>query len=190
MRANMRCTLVAWLSPGTTSAGQLKGNRPVSSTYSVTPHDLHAIGFRVQGMLRTSASCNGGMHAVGKLEERASPHGSLQDGRSHPVAGPAAQSGRMPGAPAHQVSARVPSYLPLNSSSGAMYCSSSRIDTSASCALLMHAVIRSKHNENPRHAARGMSSAGVPHLRGAAGGLAGGLPEGVFGEAEVRHLQL
>ena len=44
MRANMRCTLVAWLSPGTTSAGQLNGNRPVSNTYSVTPHDLCTIG--------------------------------------------------------------------------------------------------------------------------------------------------
>ena len=120
----------------------------------------------------------------------ASPHGSLQDARPHPVAGPAARSGRMLGAPAHQVSARVPSYLPLNSSSGAMYCSSRQRDTSARCATLMHTVIRLKHNYNPRHAACGMSSAGVPHLRGAARGLAGGLPQGVFGEAEVRHLQL
>ncbi len=48
MRANMRCTLVAWLSPGSTSVGQLKGNRPVSSTYSVTPHDLQLVEARRQ----------------------------------------------------------------------------------------------------------------------------------------------
>ena len=59
MRANMRCTLVAWLSPGTTSAGQLKGNRPVSSTYSVTPHDLQPAEACRQRARRTQAGREG-----------------------------------------------------------------------------------------------------------------------------------
>jgi hypothetical protein len=123
MRANMRCTLVAWLSPGATSSGQLKGKRPVSSTYSVTPHDLQHGADTASARWR---SCD----CVGRTSARQvdlpthcwrTKHLTCHSATTAFDTGRVAQSDGQ-GCGPHQVSARVPSYLPLNSSSGAMYC--------------------------------------------------------------------
>jgi hypothetical protein len=84
MRANMRCTLVAWLSPGSTSAGQLNGNRPVSSTYSVTPHDLQAVESRVQGVLSRSASCMSSTRLSSGRRKECMPSASSKNAVSPP----------------------------------------------------------------------------------------------------------
>lgn len=51
-RLNIFWMRVAWLSLGPASSGQLNGKRPMSSTYSVTPHDLQQDRFLCEVQMR------------------------------------------------------------------------------------------------------------------------------------------